>query len=326
MRKFLKKLKSSDFTSSSLKKKKQSIFPFLSLPAEIRNRIYYYLFDCGAGYHLIHHSDKIYCIRCREWDQPDMTLGCCREVISKARRIVAVFGSAIPQYGDIQIPVTPDSIHKFPLKPLPTSILYTCRQISNEALTILYSAPRFFQTDDLKTWVDFAESIPQSHLSLIRTLKASFLGLPCLTMAPVYPPIAGEPYVPSEGLTGYAAYERYTVDDRYAKFWEVVRDKMPGLRELVFMMDYEGQFLDRRTEAEWVQEIVGVRGLRRFRVFVSDRIRGREGKGEDVERGGREERVLNEWLEGLVCKGRKEGKEAVVEDVAEEGAGKVDGL
>ena len=313
MRKFLKKLKTTDL-SSSAKNKKQPQFPFLSLPAEIRNRIYFFLFDCSTGIHLVHHEDKIFHIRCQQASpppllEPDISPCCCGEVVSQARRSLQYFGTApnpTPRHGDIFVS-TPSSNGKQPLSPLPTSILYTSHQISTEALSILYSSLRFFQTDNLKTWILFANSIPQSHLSLIKSLRATYIGLPCLTMAPVRPPSPSNTDPPSTALTGYPAYERYTTSPaEYLEFWEVVRTRMPGLRELGFVMDYDGQFLARGKGAEWVRPVKEVRGLSRVRVAVWDRIRGEDGKGEGVERARREEGELNGWLREWVCRSGEE--------------------
>lgn len=81
---------------------------------------------------------------------------------------------------------------------------------------------------------------------------------------------------------------------------------MPGLRDLGFVMDYDGQFLSRGKEVTWAKPIKEVRGLSRVRVAVWDRIRTEDGKGEDVEGARRKEEIMNEWLREWVCQGREE--------------------
>lgn len=80
---------------------------------------------------------------------------------------------------------------------------------------------------------------------------------------------------------------------------------MPGLRELGFVMDYEGQFLSRGKGVAWAMPITELRGVRWLRVGVWDRIRAEDGTGEDVEGARRKEEVMNEWLRGWVCQGRE---------------------
>lgn len=129
-------------------------------------------------------------------------------------------------------------------------------------------------------------------------------------MAPVRPPDPDSTDPPSTALTGYPAYERYTISPtEYAEFWDLVSSaRMSGLRELGFVMDYDGQFLARGKGAEWVKPVTKVRGLKRVGVRVWDWIRAENGKGEDVEGARREENELNEWLEGVVCQGREVGE------------------
>ncbi|ODH48018.1 hypothetical protein GX48_05865 [Paracoccidioides brasiliensis] len=276
----------------------QSPFPFLSLPPEIRNQIYYTLFNCDLAIHLFHLKDKLYLVRCSQ-STPHVDHACCQHSALVDRRLQELsytYAQAL-QYGNTNKPIA--GTPQFFLTRLPTAILYTNKQLYNEASAMLYSEMSF-EAAELTTWLLFARMVSARHLALVKRLRSTWVGLPCLTMAPVRP-----------GGAGYAEYEQYTLwDEPYEEFWELVKEKMEGLVELGFCMNYEGQYLDRSTGAKWLKPLLEVRRLNKVEVWVRDRIGGEDGKGgENVVAAKREGEVLMQYLRGIMCQGRKEGWE-----------------
>ncbi|PGH10522.1 hypothetical protein AJ79_05450 [Helicocarpus griseus UAMH5409] len=296
----------------------QPPFPFLSLPPEIRNQIYFALFNCDRAVHLFHAKDKLHLIRCRQ-PTPALDDSCCPHT-SLAHHCIQnlnkIFAELPPEHQQHDSPRKPNNIINNAKKTswstpshLPTDILYTNKQLYNEASAVLYS-DLYFEAAELKTWLLFAHMVSARHLALVKRLRSTWVGLPCLTMAPVRP-----------GGAGYAAYEQYTLwDEPYEEFWEIVRCRMDGLVELGFCMNYEGQYLDRSTGARWLEPLLRVRGLKWVEVWVRDRIGGEDGRGgEDAEGARREGEAFGVFLRGVMCSGRR--GEAVGTEVAGEGGG-----
>ncbi|KLJ11855.1 hypothetical protein EMPG_13002 [Blastomyces silverae] len=331
MRKFIESFPSCKLSISIKRQKHHSIihdgrkindqlpFPFLSLPPEIRNQIYYALFNCDLAIHLFHIRETLYLLRCRQ-QAPHLDDACCAHS-SRVDQCIQAVSNTFPE------PLQRDSTHKAItntprsiLTHLPTAILYTNKQLYNEAAAVLYGELTF-EASGLKTWLLFARMVSPRHLALVKRLQSTWVGLPCLTMAPVRP-----------GAAGYASYEQYTLwDEPWDEFWEIVRSKMDGLVELGFCMNYEGQYLDRSTGAKWLRPLLTVRGLRRLEVWVRDRVGGEDGRGGEDEVGAKREReALVEFLREIMCQGKRgevvdgvdggfDGEAAVDGDVAANG-------
>ncbi|QSS50003.1 hypothetical protein I7I53_10544 [Histoplasma capsulatum var. duboisii H88] len=271
----------------------QSSFPFFSLPPEIRNQIYFALFSCDQAIHLFHVKENLYLLRCRQ-STPHLDGTCCPHL--------SLADGAIPSIRESLAKIshcddTCKSRIKTPhsaLAHLPTSILYANKQLYNEAAAVLYSELSF-EASELKTWILFARMVSPHHLALVKRLWSTWIGLPCLTMAPVRP-----------GATGYASYEQYTLwDEPWDEFWAIVSSRMDGLVELGFCMNYDAQYLDRSTEAKWLEPMLTVRGLRNLDVWVRDRIGGQSNRrGEDEPGAKREGEALVQFLKGIMCQGK----------------------
>lgn len=306
MRKFFESLHSHKLLTSK-KRQKPSIdhdncpindhssFPFFSLPPEIRNQIYFALFSCDQAIHLFHVKETLYLLRCRQ-STPHLDGTCCPHL--------SLADGAIPFIRDSLAKIshcdnTCKSRIKTPhstLAHLPTSILYANKQLYNEAAAVLYSELSF-EASELKTWILFARMVSPHHLALIKRLWSTWIGLPCLTMAPVRP-----------GATGYASYEQYTLwDEPWDEFWVIVNSRMDGLVELGFCMNYDAQYLDRSTGAKWLEPMLTVRGLRNLDVWVRDRIGGQSNRrGEDEPGAKREGEALVQFLKGIMCQGKRQ--------------------
>lgn len=303
MRKFFESLPSHKFPIRKKRQKHQSVnhdnhktndqlpFPFFSLPPEIRNQIYYALFSCDLAIHLFHVRENLYLLRCRQ-PTPQLDDTCCPHSSLADQALSKTFAETLQRANtQTSITKTPRSI----LAHLATAILYTNKQLYNEAAAVLYGELTF-EAAELKTWLLFSRMVSPLHLALVKRLRSTWVGLPCLTMAPVRP-----------GAAGYASYEQYTLwDEPYEEFWEIVRSRMDGLVELGFCMNYEGQYLDRSTGAKWLELLLAVRGLRGLDVWVRDRIGGEDGRGGEDELGAKKEgEALVEFLRGVMCQGKR---------------------
>ncbi|OJD28199.1 hypothetical protein ACJ73_00410 [Blastomyces percursus] len=304
MRKFIESFPSRKLSISIKRQKRHSIshdgrktndqppLPFLSLPPEIRNQIYYALFNCGLAIHLFHVRETLYLLRCRQ-QTPHLDDACCGHSSRVDLCIQALSNTfSEPLQRDTTQKVIRNTQRSI-LTHLPTAILYTNKQLCNEAAAVLYGELTF-EALELKTWLLFARMVSPRHLALVKRLRSTWVGLPCLTMAPVRP-----------GATGYASYEQYTLwDEPWDEFWDIVRSKMDGLVELGFCMNYEGQYLDRSIEANWLKPLLTVRGLRQLEVWVRDRIGGEDGRGGEDEAGAkREGEALMKFLRKIMCQG-----------------------
>ncbi|OAX84108.1 hypothetical protein ACJ72_01520 [Emergomyces africanus] len=306
MRRLFEKLPSRKHPTSKRRQKSQSInhgtrktveqptFPFFSLPPEIRNQIYYALFNCDLAVHLFQVRERLYLLRCRQ-QTPHLDDTCCPHT-SLADHCVQALSKTFTE--TLQRVNTHKPITKPPwpiLAHLPTDILYSNKQLYNEAAAVLYGELTF-EAAELKTWLLFSRTVSPRHLALVKRLKSTWVGLPCLTMAPVRP-----------GAAGYASYEQYTLwDEPYEEFWEIVRSRMGGLVMLGFCMNYEGQYLDRSTGAKWLEPLLAVRGLRGLEVWVRDRIGGEDGRGGEDEVGAkRDGEVLVRFLRSIMCHGKR---------------------
>jgi hypothetical protein len=151
-----------------------------------------------------------------------------------------------------------------------------------------------FRVEQLEALVHFARIVPTRNLASIRHLEACWYGLACLTQRPV-PPSHPE----------YPRYEAYTVfsDDAYRDFWRIVARDMPGLTDLDFVMDFQGQYLSRAVDAKWHRPLQDVRGLKRLKVYVWDKVTGTEQAEEDIDK-------LREFL-SMVCRDSREGGSVV---------------
>ncbi|PGH03647.1 hypothetical protein GX51_03911 [Blastomyces parvus] len=306
MRKFIESFPSRKLSISIKRQKHPSIshddrkinvqlpFRFLCLPPEIRNQIYYALFNCDLAIHLFHVRETLYFLRCRQ-QTPHLDDACCAHS-SRVDRCIQALSNTFSE------PFQRDSTHKglantarSILSHLPTAILYANKQLYSEAAAVLYGELAF-EASELKTWLLFARMVSPRHLALVKRLRSTWVGLPCLTMAPVRP-----------GGAGYASYEQYTLwDEPWDEFWEIVRSKMDNLVELGFCMNYEGQYLDRSIEAKWLKPMLTVRGLRRLEVWVRDRIGGEDGRGgEDEDGAKREGEALVKFLREIMCQGKR---------------------
>ncbi|KAL2366979.1 hypothetical protein RJZ56_000066 [Blastomyces dermatitidis] len=244
--------------------------------------------------HLFHVKETLYLLRCRR--QTSYLDGACCAHSSRVDLCIQALSNTFsePLQRDSRnkiITNTPRSI----LAHLPTAILYTNKQLYNEAAAVLYGELTF-EASELKTCLLFACMVSTRNLPLVKRLRSTWVGLSCLTMAPV-----------RRGVAGYASYEQYTLwDEPWGEFWEIVRSKMDGLVELGFCMNYEGQYLDRSTGAKWLKPLLTVRGLRRLEVWVQDRIGGEDGRGGEDEVGAkREGETLVEFLGEIMCQGKR---------------------
>ncbi|KAK2808013.1 hypothetical protein FQN50_005095 [Emmonsiellopsis sp. PD_5] len=278
-----------------------SPFPFLSLPPEIRNQIYFNLFECNKAVHLFQIKERIFLARCDQ-STPHHDESCCYHSTRDTRAALGFVpadqkGTNIPK-SQILNRVTGCGRSVYSID---TAILYTNKQLSTEAAAVLYSSLSF-EAAELKTWVLVANMISPLHLAMVKRLHTTWAGLPCLTMPPVPP-----------GGAGYADYEQYTLwDDPWEDFWEIVTRRMAGLVELGFCMDYEGMYLSRAVDAKWLTPLMGVRGLKKLDVWVWDRLleeRQTGGKRKGDEKMHAEIVALNEFLRGVVCQEREAGGE-----------------
>ncbi|KAK2771069.1 hypothetical protein FQN53_005226 [Emmonsiellopsis sp. PD_33] len=272
-----------------------SPFPFLSLPPEIRNQIYFNLFQCNQAVHLFQFRERIFLARCDQ-STPHHDESCCYH---STRDTCAALGFVPEDQKGTDIPKSQilnlvtgcgRSVHS-----IDTAILYTNKQLSTEAAAVLYSSLSF-EAAELKTWVLVANMISPLHLAMIKRLHSTWAGLACLTMPPVPP-----------GGAGYDDYEQYTLwDDQWEDFWEIVTKRMVGLVELGFFMDYQGMYLSRAPDAKWLTPLMRVRGLKKLNVWVWDRLLEETRTG-DKEETQAETVALNEFLRGVVCQEREGG-------------------
>ncbi|KAK2797550.1 hypothetical protein FQN50_009145 [Emmonsiellopsis sp. PD_5] len=136
---------------------------------------------------------------------------------------------------------------------IPTSLLLTCRQIHSEAAPILYST-NTFRVSLQRTWIIFANAIGAHNLSFIRCLRA---------------PIP-------QSITHWTSSMRFKMagddNDTYAAFCEILATKMPGLVELELVLLSLPVGEARAVDAGWHAPIRRIRGLRRFRVEIQNRL------------------------------------------------------
>ncbi|EEP82164.1 predicted protein [Uncinocarpus reesii 1704] len=250
-------------------------FPFLSLPAEIRDLIYRWVFGPQA-IHLASDRGRVISFRCSQTD-PSPTSDCCTRPFAYSHLAAETRGERAQS-------------------PINTALFYVCRQVYHEASAVLFESVAF-QTNSMVTWVLFAGSVPPHHLARVRKLRACWIALPCLTMAPVPP---DDPR--------YAEYEHYTVfmDGHFQEFWDIVGSQMTGLRDLGFVMDYLGQYLSRATTAEWHRQLIKVTGLQNFNLGVWDTFGGAPGlAGKNEAKAKREMEILLQYLSKQMCSQRE---------------------
>nr|KMM68436.1 hypothetical protein CPAG_04763 [Coccidioides posadasii RMSCC 3488] len=248
-----------------------SRFPLLSLPPEIREEVYRFYFGPEA-IHLASDQGRITSYRCKQTD-PSPVSDCCTRPYC-----IAYFQTAASENdGNSRVN---------------TALLYTCRQIYREASAMLYRSV-IFQTNAMVTWVLFAGMISPGHLAMVKGLRACWIALPCLTMAPIPP---NDPRYPE--------YEHYTVfmDGHFREFWEILGSRMSGLQDLGFVMDYTGQFLSRAVTAEWHRQLTKVTGLKRLDLQIWDTFGGAQWQtGRDEAKAAAEMEVLMEYLKKRMC-------------------------
>jgi hypothetical protein len=68
-------------------------------------------------------------------------------------------------------------------------------------------------------------------------------------------------------------------------------------------MDFQGQYLSRAVDAKWHRPLQDVRGLKRLKVYVWDKVTGTEQAEEDIDK-------LREFL-SMVCRDSREGGSVV---------------
>jgi hypothetical protein len=150
------------------------------------------------------------------------------------------------------------------------TLLRTCRQVYQDAATLLY-ATNVFDADDLNTFIYWSRTILPGRLAAVRALGVSWdIFWPPLTKAD-----------PSGRYTmgAVAVHRRLALrnsDQVWLDFWDIVATKMPGLRDLRVRIGAMHPFyaalgtgilfgrergLRRDVNAEWVQPLLNVRGL-----------------------------------------------------------------
>jgi hypothetical protein len=215
----------------------QRCSPLLSLPTEIRLRIYEYVFGNGI-IHLVRTNSRVAHFRCRSPDGAPCAnrwYGCP----ASARVLPTLPGRPEGSYPH----------HNENLLACLTSadfeILRTCRQIYAEAIHIPYSQLTF-DIDELSTWIFFCRSIPPEHLARVRSLHITLTTLAAVPLETMRP-------APSAV---------------HIEFWALVAFAMPALVHLRLCYNYvyvRREFhrlhLDRRWP-NWVLPILNIRGLR----------------------------------------------------------------
>jgi hypothetical protein len=155
------------------------------------------------------------------------------------------------------------------LTTLTPTLLRTCRQIYQEAETILYKNT-IFDVDDLYTFIAFANSLSPTARNAISTLNVQWM--------PIWTPMAGLDHKGS-------IYAHTHSDELWSRFWEVVAS-LRGLKGLGLALDLGvvsardvgvdnrhgyGQRIPFGIAEGWVRPLLKVRGLREFDLAVSAR-------------------------------------------------------
>ena len=202
----------------------------LKFPLEIRRKIYTYVLGSHVA-HILLTPSRFAHICCTCPTLTDFTRTCC----PSARHVMVPKPILIPP-SDIAV-----------------DLLRTCRQIYAEALPVLYSA-NTFDIDDYSAFVILAGNIPPSGLMAIKSLH--------LTWCTDYPPFIS---AKTEPVTN-APFN----DPTYLRFWDVVANQMPALRELRLALLNTLWVSTLQGEDPWVQPMKKVRGLDVFEFEVVD--------------------------------------------------------
>jgi hypothetical protein len=161
------------------------------------------------------------------------------------------------------------------------ALLRTCRQVYQDAATLLYST-NIFDVDDLNTFIDWSRTILPGRLAAVRALGVSWdIFWPPLTTFDLSRPYRVGPMAVHQCLA------LRNSDQVWLDFWDIVATKMPGLQDLRVRIGTMHPFyaglahgslfgrergLRRDVHAEWVRPLLNIRGLKRLELdLLEDR-------------------------------------------------------
>lgn len=272
----------------------QPTSPLLTkLPPEIRLMIWSYVFG-SSTLHLVTLKDKIRHVRCENPSPLTQHRHCCPVTPARWR----VYDGRSPGHSDRLL--YPHTHTQLPASLSSTaSLLYTCRAIHDEAVSLLYTE-NSFDVDDLYTFIAFAHAIgPRLHS--IRKLTIQWM--------PVWTPLSGQDHKGS-------IYAHTHSDALWTEFWSVV-SSMRGLKELDLSIDLgrftgtisgggaivvAGQRIPLLLTEAWLLPLLNVRGLSSFEMAVTARC---DAAAKGVIEGDliRDAGVLRDQLRAVMCAG-----------------------
>lgn len=248
------------------------------LPKEVRIQIWQYVLGSGGyHYHLIHGGGRITHALCRYTGHESvnkLASPCCSSSASRTCcDTVLMSHLCITEQNCIRQSANVDEV----LDNLPrasATLLRTCRQIYQDAATLLYST-NIFDVDDLNTFIYWSRTILPSRLAAVRALGVSW--------DIFWPPLTKTD--PSGRYTiGTAAVPKRlalrTSDQVWLDFWDIVATKMPGLQDLRIKIGSIHPFyvasvlfgrergLLRDINAEWVKPLLNIRGLKKLELEI----------------------------------------------------------
>ena len=263
------------------------------LPPEIRLIIWSYVFG-SSTLHLVTLKDKIRHVRCEDPSPLTQHRHCCPETPARWR----IYDGRSPGHSDKLL--YPHTHTQLPASLSSTaSLLYTCRAIHDEAISLLYTE-NTFDVDDLYTFIAFAHAIG-AHLHSIRKLTIQWM--------PVWTPLSGQDHKGS-------IYAHTHSDALWTEFWAVVAS-MRGLQELNLSIDLgrftgtisgggaivvAGQRIPLLLTEAWLLPLLNVRGLKGFEMAVTARC---DAAARGVIEGDliRDAGVLRDQLRAVMCAG-----------------------